>query len=217
MPPPRGGLRLPGALRRGPVAGDPFRGGGQGGQRASAPGCSLLGAALSALSRTAVVPDEAAEAHGHGRVAVVQRHHGHLLSGRPVRQAQAADVGLWEESGGWGGSACSLASDLGRLTGPRAAPGGMVLTPPRGSGPSSTRNAPSVPFVALDQAPLPPKLPSPAVLVGHTHNLLAQGWLQDFLWNQGLSLPGEASSLLDEAPICIRGPTLSPRAAPPCP
>lgn len=61
------------------------------------PGCSLLGAALSALGRTAVVSDKAAKAHGHGRVTVIHGHHGHLLSRRPVGQAQAADVGLLEE------------------------------------------------------------------------------------------------------------------------
>ena len=61
------------------------------------PGCSLLGAALSALGRAAVVPDEAAKAHGHSCVAVVHGHHGHLFSRRPVGQAQAADVGLSEE------------------------------------------------------------------------------------------------------------------------
>lgn len=70
---------------------------GQGTLQGPLPGHSLLGTALSALGSTAVVPDEAAEAHGHGRVTVVHGHHGHLLSGRPVGQAQAADVGLGDE------------------------------------------------------------------------------------------------------------------------
>lgn len=60
-------------------------------------GCLLFGAALSALGRTAVVADEAAEAHSHGRVTAVHGDHSHLLFRRSMGQAQAADVGLWGE------------------------------------------------------------------------------------------------------------------------
>lgn len=85
------------------------------------PGCSLLGAALSALGRTAVVPDEAAKAHGHGPVTVVHGHHSHLLSRRPMGQAQAANVGLLEETV-QETSACSPTTALGRLTSPGTCP-----------------------------------------------------------------------------------------------
>lgn len=87
------------------------------------PGCSLLGAALCALGSAAVVPDEAAETHSHSRVTVIHGHHGHLLSRWPVRQAQAADVGLREEkaqkASAWAptGGTCHLrtgAEDIGR-------------------------------------------------------------------------------------------------------
>lgn len=71
--------------------------GGRGLRGPPHPGCSLLGAALCALGSAAVVPDEAAKAHSHGRVTVVHGHHSHLLSRRPMGQAQAADVGLQEE------------------------------------------------------------------------------------------------------------------------
>lgn len=85
------------------------------------PGCSLLGAALSALGRTAVVPDEAAKAHGHGPVTVVHGHHSHLLSRRPMGQAQAANVGLLEETV-QETSACSPTTAPGRLTSPGTCP-----------------------------------------------------------------------------------------------
>lgn len=61
------------------------------------PACSLLGAALSALGSAGVVPNKASKAHGHSCVTVIHGHHGYLFSGRPVGQAQAADVGLLEE------------------------------------------------------------------------------------------------------------------------
>lgn len=54
----------------------------------------LLLAGLRALGGTGVVADLLAEADGHGDVAVVHRHHGHLLPGRPMRDAETADVGL---------------------------------------------------------------------------------------------------------------------------
>ena len=54
----------------------------------------LLLSGLRPLSGAGVVPDLVPEADGHGDVAVVHRHHRHLLPGRPVRDAQAADVGL---------------------------------------------------------------------------------------------------------------------------
>lgn len=98
--------------------------GGVGGAWASPrPGCSLLGAALCALGSAAVVPDEAAETHSHGRVTVIHSHHSHLLSRRPVRQAQAANVGLREEkaqkASAWAptGGTCQSrigAEDIGR-------------------------------------------------------------------------------------------------------
>lgn len=58
---------------------------------------SLLLAGLRALGGARVVANLLPEAHGHGDVAVVHRHHGHLLPGRTVRDAQTADVGLERE------------------------------------------------------------------------------------------------------------------------
>ena len=92
------GLQAQSAPRCGLPWATPQRSGhGRGALQGPPPGHSLLGATLSALGSTAVVPDEAAEAHSHSRVTVVHGHHGHLLSGWPVGQAQAADVGLGDE------------------------------------------------------------------------------------------------------------------------
>lgn len=67
--------------------------------RASPPGVSLLGAALSALGSAAVVPNVTSKVHGHSGVTVIHCYHSHLLSRRPMGQAQVADVGLkgWKE------------------------------------------------------------------------------------------------------------------------
>lgn len=60
----------------------------------SPPGVSLLGAALSALGSTAVVPNVTSKVHGHSCITVIHGYHSYLLSRRPMGQAQVADVGL---------------------------------------------------------------------------------------------------------------------------
>lgn len=54
----------------------------------------LLLSGLRALSGAGIVSNLLSEADGHGDVAVVHRDHGHLLSGRSVRDAKPSDVGL---------------------------------------------------------------------------------------------------------------------------